>query len=125
MDLVFDYFDEHGLLEINNIYNVNVPENNKGILITRQGGPYYSDEFEPRENDLFMPIGKRVYEEKTTDELDTDAVIQIGVSHIVDDPAVKRLLGYCRLFCRRRRFGNIQRYRNALVRGFFRGGICT
>ena len=80
MDLVFDYFDEHGLLEINNIYNVNVPENNKGILITRQGGPYYSDEFEPRENDLFMPIGKRVYEEKPTDELDTDAVMHGYIS---------------------------------------------
>ena len=80
MDRVFDYFDEHGLLEINNIYNVNVPENNKGILITRQGGPYYSDEFEPRENDLFMPIGKRVYEEKPTDELDTDAVMHGYIS---------------------------------------------
>ena len=57
-----------------------MPENNKGILITRQGGPYYSDDFEARENDMFMPIGKRVYEEKASNELDTDAVMHGYIS---------------------------------------------
>ena len=80
LDTVLDYFVKNRLLEINNIYNVNVPENPKGILITRQGGPYYSDEFEPRENFMYMPMGKCVYEEKETNELDTDAVMHGYIS---------------------------------------------
>lgn len=80
LDKIYDYFVRNELLEKSGIYNVNIPEEPKGILITRQGGPYYSDDFEHQGNDMYMPIGKCVYTESETNELDTDAVLRGYIS---------------------------------------------
>ena len=56
---VFDYFDEHKLLDIHNAYNVNIPPAPKGVRITHQGGPYYSDSFPPTEEEgMYIASGK-------------------------------------------------------------------
>ena len=75
MDAIYDFLIRHELHTKNDIYNVNIPENPGTIRITRQGGPFFSDEFEPRENDMFMPIGKNVYRPSGDENLDTDAVL--------------------------------------------------
>ena len=75
MDSVWAYFCHHGLLERHGIYNVNIPAQPLDeIRITRQGGPYYSDDFLPEENDLYKPKGKPVYQ-PSDDSLDTDTVL--------------------------------------------------
>ena len=74
LDRIWEYFCKHDLLNKHNIYNVNIPMNAGDIRITRQGGPYYSDDFLPEENDMFRPKGKPVYA-PSCDCLDTDTVL--------------------------------------------------
>lgn len=80
LDTVLSFFREKQLFSIHNLYNVNIPENHKGIRITHQGGPYYSDDFKPEENDLYRPMGKAVWEDRQDDTLDTDATLHGYIS---------------------------------------------
>lgn len=80
LDTVYDYFQRHKLMKKCSLYNVNFPLEPKGIRITRQGGPLYSDDFPHIGNDLYMPTGKYVYQEGHDYTLDTDAAIHGYVS---------------------------------------------
>lgn len=73
LDRVFDFVEHHSLLDVNPIYNVNIPEDPTGIRITRQGGPYYSDLFPAIGNDLYKPTGYCVWKDQGNETLDTDA----------------------------------------------------
>ena len=74
LDRIWEFFCKHELLQKHSIYNVNIPRNASAIRITRQGGPYYSDDFLPEENDMYRPQGKPVYA-PSNDCLDTDTVL--------------------------------------------------
>lgn len=74
LDRVWEYFCKHDLLAKHNIYNVNIPMDAGDIRITRQGGPYYSDDFLPEENGMYRPKGKPVYA-PSCDCFDTDTVL--------------------------------------------------
>ena len=80
LDMVGDYCTQHRLLERHTLYNVNIPVDPKGVYITRQGGPYYTDDFDPRENNLYMPVGRCVHENTGDLTLDTDCVVSGYVS---------------------------------------------
>lgn len=80
LDTVYDAFVEHDLLSKNGIYNVNIPGGSDEIRFTRQGGPYFSDAFEPIGNDLYMPKGICVYKDSGGTELDTDATLKGFIS---------------------------------------------
>lgn len=73
LDRIFAFIREKNLLAIHDLYNVNIPDNPKGIRITHQGGPNYSDDFVPIGNDLYRPTGKPVWTDSNDDTLDTDA----------------------------------------------------
>jgi len=73
LDRIFDFITENNLLELNSIYNINIPADPTGIRITRQGGPYYSDKFPAIGNDLYCPTGYSIWEDRFDDTLDTDA----------------------------------------------------
>ena len=75
LDAVLDYFRQHDLLGMNDIYNVNLPNETKGVRITRQGGPYYSDDFPQVGENLFRPTGKPVWVSSNDLTLDTDATL--------------------------------------------------
>lgn len=75
LDLVFEYILGKKLFSLNDLYNVNIPENPREIRITRQGGPYYSDDFPCIGNDLYRPTGKPIWEDRNDDTLDTDATM--------------------------------------------------
>lgn len=75
MDLAWDYLVRHDLLAVHGWYNINIPCEVKGIRITRQGGPYYSDDFVPVGNDLYQPHGKDIHEDSGNPELDTDSAL--------------------------------------------------
>ena len=74
LEQVFAYLQAHKLLELHTAYNINIPPEPKGIRITRQGGPYYSDDFIFNEDGTCTPKGKCVYQDSGNLNLDTDAV---------------------------------------------------
>lgn len=80
MDAVYSYIRDNRLLEKHGLYNINIPEGARGICITRQGGPYFSDDFISVGNDLVSPKGKCVYVDGNSDELDTDVVLHGSIS---------------------------------------------
>ena len=80
LDMVLDIFIKHDLLSKNDLYNVNFPLDVKGIRFTRQGGPFYSDDFPPVGNNMVLPSGKCVYEEDDDYSVDTHAVLHGYIS---------------------------------------------
>ena len=75
LDRIWAFFTRNELLEKHCIYNVNIPAQAGQIRITCQGGPYYSDDFLPEENDMYRPKGKPVYAPNLHENYDTDAVL--------------------------------------------------
>ena len=75
LDRVWAFVQENRLLEKGDFYNINVPPQPRGFRITRQGGPYFSDKFQPIGNDLYKPTGFAIWEDSRDDTLDTDATI--------------------------------------------------
>ncbi len=73
LDDIFTFLENHRLLEQNNLYNINIPAEPKGIRITRQGGPYFVEDFQPLENDMYMPVGKPIQSDDKDLTLDTVA----------------------------------------------------
>ena len=81
LDEIFNFFTLNNLLNKNAIYNVNIPEEkSKGIKITKTGGGYYSDEFEEVSPDIFVQVGKMIWDDKNDMNLDTDAVMHGYIS---------------------------------------------
>ncbi len=73
LDTVYDYITENKLLQENPLYNVNIPNEIKGIRITYQGSQYFSDHFEKLEGDMYIQTGERIPDEYPND-LDRDTV---------------------------------------------------
>lgn len=80
MDRVWKYITDNDLYSLCDIYNVNIPATAGEIRITHQGGPYYSDDFEPIENDMYRPCGKDIWQDRQDDTLDTDATLHGYIS---------------------------------------------
>lgn len=81
LDNLWDYFTRRELLSKCGHYNVNIPEQYTGqIRITRQGGPYYSDEFPACGENLYMPTGICVHKDQRDYALDTDATLNGHIS---------------------------------------------
>ncbi len=74
LDRVWQFMQTHGLWQAHSHYNVNIPATPQGIQITRQGGPFYSDRFEPQGDDMYMPSGIMVYQSRNDLSIDADAV---------------------------------------------------
>lgn len=77
LDCIWGYITENNLYSKARLWNVNIPLNTKGeIHITRQGGPYYSDDFVPEDNDMYRPMGKDVFSPTEGSDFDTDCVLK-------------------------------------------------
>ena len=81
LDMVYDYIQEHKLLEKNMFYNINIPAEPTAVRVTRQGGPYYSDEFTLRDG-MVYPHGIDVFTPCGCEEVDTDCVLRYGMVSI-------------------------------------------
>ncbi len=80
LDTVYNFFVQHDLMKKWSLYNVNFPLEPKGIRITRQGGPMYSDNFPDIGNHMVMPTGVYVYQNRNDFTLDTDAALHGYIS---------------------------------------------
>lgn len=74
LDDVWNYIQKNKLLDIHGLYNINIPPQPKGFMVTRQGGPYYSDDFVLSDDGMCTPNGVCVFKSSGDLTLDTDAV---------------------------------------------------
>ncbi len=75
LDKIYQFFVERDLFGANLIYNVNIPLQPSDILLTRQGGAYFSDRFQQTAEGVWEQNGYCVHENKHDLSLDTDATI--------------------------------------------------
>lgn len=75
LDEIYDYIHRNQLLEKCSLYNVNIPDDPVGYRITRQGSIYYSDDFKPIGDDMYLPCGIDVFQSSNNMDLDSDAVL--------------------------------------------------
>lgn len=73
LDEVYDYIVKNRLFAENLIYNVNIPEESKGIRMTYEGSAYFSDDFVKLEGDMYAQVGDIIADE-CPDDLDRDTV---------------------------------------------------
>ena len=73
LDDIYEFIIENKLLELNPIYNINIPAKANGIKITRQGRSYFADEFEHIGNDMYKQKGYYIADEDSENQ-DLDAV---------------------------------------------------
>jgi len=89
LDSLWAFMTEQALFDKCPIWNVNIPIGTTGeFRITRQGGPYYSDDFGTLPDDMYEPLGKPVWVTRNDEHLDTDAVLHyrhISVSPLTID----------------------------------------
>lgn len=74
-DEVYDYIVSNNMFEENGLYNVNIPDDVKGIRMTYQGSPYFADAFELMEGseEIYVQVGEPVPDEYPED-MDRDTV---------------------------------------------------
>lgn len=100
LDNVFKFFERNNLFGVNNLYNVNIPENPQGIRITRQGMAHYSDEWVDMGNGTYTQVGQFIFENTKNLDLDTDCVMNgyISITPLQSDrtnlTVYKKLAGY-------------------------------
>ena len=80
LDEIYDYFVKHDLLSHNDIYNVNIPLNSKGIKWTKQGGAYFTDQFVKIDDTHYHQQGYSIYRLDHDYTLDTHAVMNGYIS---------------------------------------------
>ncbi len=80
LDQVFDYIFENKLLDKHTAYNINIPPHAEEIRITRQGAPYYSDDYLPVGENMYQASGKCVYSDNGDLSLDTNATMHGFIS---------------------------------------------
>ncbi len=69
------------LLELARLYNVNIPADpDERICLTRQGGPYYKDRYEPVGENLYQAVGYSACPNNGDLSVDTDAVLSGFIS---------------------------------------------
>ncbi|MBQ8529353.1 MAG: 5'/3'-nucleotidase SurE [Clostridia bacterium] len=77
LDSVWERITKGGYLDINPLYNVNIPPKPKGFKITKQGSPYFSDEFIYEGDNMYMQMGGKIPdvspEDMTRDTVATEA----------------------------------------------------
>lgn len=75
LDRVYGFITEREMLSVAQVLNVNIPTQKcQGILVTRQGGRFFTDEFLPRGNDMFLQVGDPIFEQGDDLTIDVNAV---------------------------------------------------
>ena len=80
LDACYDHIIRNKYLDYNLIYNVNIPENPKEILLTRQGNAFFKDNFMEVEPDMYIACGYSIYTGTSNLDEDLDAVMNGFIS---------------------------------------------
>lgn len=73
LDAIWSFIEKHNLLSEGDLYNINIPKAPKGIRVTKQGSPYFSDEFVRIEGDIFEQRGHKI-DDVCPDDMTRDTV---------------------------------------------------
>lgn len=74
LDFVWELILKKKLLDLNSLYNINIPKDDRGVSFTRQGGIYFYDEFVYVGDDMYEQRGGLVESDSCDLSLDTDAI---------------------------------------------------
>lgn len=74
LDEIKEFFVCNDLMKKNNIYNINIPINHKGISITRMGERYFVDGFLPQGNDMYLATYKEIPIDSDDNSIDINAI---------------------------------------------------
>lgn len=78
LDSIWGFLTENDCYGKCSLWNVNVPLGTTGELrVTRQGGPYYSDDFLALDNDMYHPQGKDIFKPTEGSDFDTDCTLRL------------------------------------------------
>jgi len=80
LEEIKDFFIRHDLMKKNSLYNVNIPIHHKGIRITRMGYRYFTDEFLPQGNDMYLPTYKNIWTDSDDYSIDISAALSGYIS---------------------------------------------
>jgi len=80
LDRVFDFVFGKKLLDVCDVFNINIPADPDTIRITRQGGPYYGDDYVEVSPGMYQASGKVVYEDDGDPTLDTNTALHGHIS---------------------------------------------
>lgn len=83
LDRIYCFLTKYEVFKYSNIFNINIPENPIDILLTKQGGPYFTDAFIPLGNDIWRQSGYCVHQNHHDITIDSDATID---GHITVTP---------------------------------------
>ena len=70
---VYKFITDRDLFNKNLIYNVNIPDEVKGMHLTYQGSQYFSDVFKKTEGDMYIQVGHRI-DDVCPDDIKRDTV---------------------------------------------------
>ena len=73
LDEAYDFIVKNKMFDECPIFNVNIPNEPKGIRVTYQGSPYFSDRFVHKEGDIYVQDGEPIPDE-SPDDMDRDTV---------------------------------------------------
>lgn len=77
LDDIWSFIEKYNLLDHAELLNINIPKASKGIKVTKQGSPYFSDDFIRRDGDMFEQVGHKIDdicpEDMTRDTVATEA----------------------------------------------------
>lgn len=87
LDEIFSFLEKGGLLGRHSFYSINIPDDPKGIRITRQGGPCFFREYLPMGKHRFAPGTKPIPADMEDLTRDTGAALNgyISVTPMVTD----------------------------------------
>ena len=100
LDYVYKFIERNNLYALNDVYNVNIPENPQGIRITHQGKAKYSDDWVDMGNGTYTQVGQFIFENTKNLDLDTDCVMNgyVSITPMQTDrtnlAVYKKLAGY-------------------------------
>ena len=70
---VYNFITVNDLFDKNLIFNVNIPDEVKGMHLTYQGSQYFSDTFQKGEGDMYLQVGQKI-DDVCPDDLKRDTV---------------------------------------------------
>ena len=86
-DIIMDFLNENKLLELNDLYNINVPNNPKGILLTKQGSTHFDTRFDKIDG-MYYQLGNPRHElDKDNINSDVYAIYNeyISITPLIND----------------------------------------
>lgn len=75
LDRIYDFITKYDVFKYGNIYNINIPENATQMLLTKQGGPYFTDDFIDLGDGTWKQIGHCIHNNQHRRDIDSDATI--------------------------------------------------